>query len=302
MTTPRRRGPYQRQPHPMEPQIRELLAQGLNNARIIEQLNAPPRVVARVRKEAGIAPAPRSTWPRKPHPKAQQIHDLLADGHSDAEIRRRSGADLRAIAAMRAAGGYGKATIKPKPRPHPRDAEIRALLADQSTDAIARQLRVDRAAVRRIRVAVGIPYIRPEQARTLEEKWATHTKTVDGGHLEWTGEHATTGTPVVSYKEKHYSAAAVAFRIKHGRDPDGYAIADCGLKHCVAPDHVEDEAGRRRNREQLRYVLGGRERKPYCVHGHDQAVHGRYTPDGTAYCGTCTDEQKRAARRAEAAA
>lgn len=295
------RGPYKRQPHPMEPQIRALLAEGLNNTRIAEQLNAPPKVVARVRKETGIGPAPRSTWRLAPHPQAREINELLADGYSDREIRRRTGAGLDSIAAMRAAGRYGKATIKPKPRTHPRDTEIRALLAEHSSSAIARMLGVDRAAVRRIRSEAGIPYVPVEQARTLEEKWASHTRPASDGHVEWTGERqSTSGTPVMRYKEANYSPAAVAFRIKHGRDAEGYAIADCGLKHCVAPDHVDDEAGRRRIREQLRYLTGGRERKPFCVHGHDQAVHGRYETDGRAYCEACKVEQKRAERQAVA--
>lgn len=223
----------------MEPQIGELLAQGLNNARIIEQLNAPPRVVARVRKEAGIAPAPRSTWQRKPHPKSRLINDLLGDGHSDAEIRRRTGADARTIATMRTAGGYGKATIKPKPRPHPRDAEIRALLAEYSSDAIARMLGVDRAAVRRIRAQAGIPYVRPERARTLEEKWVTHTKAVDGGHIEWTG-YRNDGTPAFTTGGRVWSARRVAFRAWHGRNPRGYVLPGCGFDECVAPEHSTD--------------------------------------------------------------
>lgn len=295
------RGPYKRQPHPMEPQIRELLAHGLNDSQIAEQLNAPAQLVARVRKETGTGPAQRSTWRRPPHPKAREINELLGDGYSDAEIRRRTGADVRAIAAMRVDGRYGKATIGPKPRTHPRDTEIRALLAEHSSSAIARILGVDRAAVRRIRGEAGIPYVPVEQARTLEEKWASHTQPADDGHLEWTGERkGAAGTPVMRYKDGNYSPAAVAFRIRHGRDAEGYAIADCGLKHCVAPDHVEDEADRRRIREQLRYLTGGRERKPFCVHGHDQAVHGRYEPDGTAYCEECKVAQKRAERQAVA--
>lgn len=295
------RGPYKRQPHPMEPQIRELLADGLNDVRIAEQLNAPPKVVARVRKEAGISPAPRSTWRLAPHPKTREINELLADGYSDREIRRRTGAGLQSISGMRAAGRYGRATIKPRPRTHPRDAEIRALLAEHSSNAIALLLGVDRAVVRRIRSEAGIPYVPVEQARTLEEKWASHTQPVDDGHLKWTGERRkATGTPVMRYKDGNYSPAAIAFRIKHGRDAEGYAIADCGLKHCVAPGHVEDEVGRTRTREQLRYVTGGRERKPFCVHGHDQAVHGRYEPDGTAYCEACKVEQKRSERQAVA--
>lgn len=295
------RGPYKRQPHPMESQIRVLLAEGLNNVRIAEQLNAPAQLVARVRKETGIGPAPRSTWRLAPHPKTREINELLADGYSDREIRRRTGAGLQSIAGMRAAGRYGKATIKPKPRTHPREAEIRALLAEHGSNAIARMLRVDRAAVRRIRAEAGIPYVPVEQARTLEEKWALFAKLVDGGHVEWTGERATaTATPVMRYKDGNYSPAAIAFRIKHGRDAEGYAIADCGLKQCVAPDHVVDEAGRIRVREQLRYVMGGQERKPFCRHGHDQAERGRYEPDGTAYCEACKVEQKRAERQAVA--
>lgn len=299
MTTAAPRGPYKQTPHPMEPQIRELLAQGLNNARIGERLNAPLQVVARVRKETGTTPAPRSTWRRKPHPKTREINELLGDGHNNAEIRRRTGADVRTIAGLRTAGGYGKPTIGPKGRPHPRQAEIRELLPLHSSEAIARILGVDRAAVRRIRNDAGIPYVRAEQTRTLEEKWASHTRPIDGGHLEWTGERRNeAGTPAMRYKEEHYSPAAVAFRIRHGRDPQGYAIADCGLKHCVAPDHVEDEAGRDRTREQLRYLTGGRERKPVCSHGHDQAVHGGYETDGVAYCRECKRLTKQALREA----
>ncbi|HWN01216.1 MAG TPA: hypothetical protein VNO54_29540 [Streptosporangiaceae bacterium] len=187
-------------------------------------------------------------------------------------------------------------------RPNATREQIEAALrGGKSVGAIARELRVDRARVRRIRTELDIPTFVPiEQTRTLEEKWALDTRPLDGGHLEWVGERATGGTPLVSYKEKHHSAAAVAFRIRTGRDPQGYAIADCGMQHCVAPDHVEDEAGRLRNREQLRYLTGGRERKPFCVHDHDQKEHGRYEPDGTAYCEACKVVQKRAERQAVA--
>lgn len=188
-------------------------------------------------------------------------------------------------------------------RPNATRADIIAMLRDgHSNTRIMRDLHVDKARVRRIRDELGLPaYVPAEQTRTLEEKWALFAKAVNDGHVEWTGERqSTSGTPVMRYKEANYSPAAVAFRIRHGRDAEGYAIADCGLKHCVAPDHVEDEAGRIRNREQLRYLTGGRERKPYCTHGHDQAEHGRYEPDGTAYCEACKVEQKRAERQAVA--
>ncbi|WP_328934184.1 MULTISPECIES: hypothetical protein [unclassified Streptomyces] len=184
-------------------------------------------------------------------------------------------------------------------RPNATRADIIAMLRDgHSNSRIMRDLRCDKQRVRRIRAELNLPaYVPAEQTRTLEEKWATHTRPVDGGHLEWRGErNSTVGTPVMRYKEESYSPAAVAFLIKHGREAEGYAIADCGLKHCIAPDHVEDEAGRRRNREQLRYLMGGRERKPYCNHGHDQAEHGRYESDGTAYCEACKVVRKQADR------
>jgi hypothetical protein len=180
-------------------------------------------------------------------------------------------------------------------------ADIIALLRDgHSNLRIARELHCDKTRVARIRHELDLPtYVKAEQTRTIEEKWHSLTRPLDGGHVGWLGTRGTeSGTPVMSYKEQSYSPAAVAFRIRTGRDADGYAIADCGIQHCVAPDHVEDEAGRRRNREQLRYLTGGRERKPECVHGHDQAEHGRYEPDGTAYCELCKAIRKRAERQA----
>ena len=252
------RGPYKRKPHPMEPQIRALLAEGWNNARIIEHLNAPPKVVAQVRKDTDTRPAPRSTWRRKPHPKAREINELLADGHNDAEIRRRTGADAKAIARMRADGGYGKPTIGRKPRPHPREAEIRALLPNHSSDAIARQLGVDRAAVRRIRTEFGLPaFVPAEQTRTLEEKWATFTRPVDGGHLEWTGGRSNGSTPSFMCSEQRISAYRIAFRIKHGREPQGYLRPSCGYDGCVAPGHHDDRLIRERTNATFDAIFGG---------------------------------------------
>jgi hypothetical protein len=174
-------------------------------------------------------------------------------------------------------------------------ASLRTGLSDA---AIARRLHCDKQRVGKIRRGLGLPSL-PQQRLTLEEKWRASTRALDGGHLEWTGERGrSSGTPIMRYKERYYSPAAVAFQIKHGHAAVGYAIADCGLRHCVAPDHVEDEAGRQRIREQLRYLQGGGERKPFCNHGHDQADHGRYQPDGTAYCEACKAESKQAKREA----
>lgn len=174
-----------------------------------------------------------------------------------------------------------------------------ALRAGQPLNQIARDLHVDRARVRRIRNELGIAAFVPvEQTRTIEDKWKLFARPVDGGHMEWTGEHATGGTPLLTYKDKRWSAAAVAFRVRHHREPQGQVFAECGMRRCVAPDHVEDEPGRTKAREQLRYLTGGRERKARCVHGHDQAVHGGYETDGVAYCRECKRLAKHADREA----
>ncbi|MFG2747224.1 hypothetical protein ACGFY0_45225 [Streptomyces chartreusis] len=167
-----------------------------------------------------------------------------------------------------------------------------------SNQYIARHLRCDKHRVATIRRAEGIPNVQP-QPLTLDEKWAANTQPVDGGHLEWTGERGQcSGTPVMRYREQSYSPASIAFRMKHGREAKGYAYAECGFKHCVAPEHVDDETTRMQTREQLRYLTGGRARKPFCVHGHDQAEHGRYETDGTAYCEACKVAARRKAVRA----
>lgn len=183
-----------------------------------------------------------------------------------------------------------------------REQIIAALKAGHSIYRINRELRVDKARVRTIRNELDMPtYVRPAQTRTIEDKWREYTKPAGGGHMEWTGERGfTSRTPMLSFKAKHYSAAAIAFRMRTGRDPEGFVLADCGRKHCVAPDHVEDETGRQRNREQLRYLQGGRKRPERCTNGHEQSEHGRLTTDGRQYCDTCKRGRDRVAGQAVA--
>ncbi|RDG35179.1 helix-turn-helix domain-containing protein [Streptomyces corynorhini] len=182
----------------------------------------------------------------------------------------------------------------PRPGQYASREQIEELLrAGKSNSAIARHLRCDKHRVAAIRADLGLPNV-PAQPLTLEEKWAAKTEPVDGGHLEWTGSRQTSsGTPVMRYREQMHTAAAIAFRIRTGRDPQGYARAECGHHHCVAPAHVDDTATRTTTREQLRYLTGRGERKPYCRHGHDQAVEGRYESDGRQYCEACKRDQRR---------
>lgn len=167
-------------------------------------------------------------------------------------------------------------------------SEIIAMIRDgQTNSAIARDLQCDRKRVREIRQALAVPNP-PRYTLTLEQKWAALIRAADGGHLTWAGERASgSHTPVLRYREQSYSPASIAFRIHHGREAQGYVFAECGLTHCVAPAHVDDEITRAQTREQLRYLTGGQARKPACVHGHDLAIHGRYERDGRAYCHAC---------------
>ena len=167
-----------------------------------------------------------------------------------------------------------------------------------TTQEIARELHMDRRSVRQIRNDAGLPAdLKPErQPLTLEQKWATFTRSVDGAHLEWTGSRVTNParTPILRYRGRVYSAAGVAFKIRTGRDAVGQAFAECGQHQCVAPEHVDDTTTRVRDRDALRIVLGMPLAPAVCSHGHGQAVNGRREPDGTAYCAACKQEQRAA--------
>lgn len=295
-STRRKRGPYRLPPHPKAAEIRELLAGGLNNATVTDLLDVPPRQVARIRAGMGIGPAPRSTWRNRPHPKAREITDLLEDGHTNAEIRRRTGADWQTIARMRAVHRIGDPTIVTGP-PHPKEDQVRERLASHGNKAIAAELGMDPRTVRRIREEAGIPYVpTPTGYRTAEDKWAALVRPVDGGHLEWTGERVgKAGTPVMRFRERSVSPAGIAFRKRTGRDPVGQVRPECDYPHCVAPDCVQDEPGRQAFRLTLRRIKGLPDPDPECANGHDQATHGRFEKDGRHYCEACKRTSKRTA-------
>ncbi|MEV7602902.1 hypothetical protein AB0O91_36610 [Kitasatospora sp. NPDC089797] len=166
------------------------------------------------------------------------------------------------------------------------------LTAGLSNSAIARQLRVDKHDVALLRQELGLPNT-PAQPLTVEQKWRLRVRDLPGGHLAWTGERQrTSGTPVMRHSGRCYTAARIAFRIKHGTDPQGYAAPGCGTRHCVAPEHIDDLPRRQRDRAALRLVLGSPQRPTHCRRGHDQAEDGQLLPDGTAYCARCSADRK----------
>ncbi|WP_435218356.1 hypothetical protein [Streptomyces sp. bgisy034] len=290
-------------PPTIEDRIRELLGDGsVPNRAVAQQLGVGPRRVADVRQAAGLPAAPRSAWRNAPHPKDAEIRTLLGEGITDRAIREATGADVTTIARIRKAGGYGRATItRCGTRPHPKDAEIRQQISSGASNAAVRRATgADVSAIRRIRRDMGVA-CPPQHTHTLESKWAERARPIEGGHLEWAGERGNvSGTPLIRYREQTYTAAAVAFRMRTGRDPVGPVKAECGVHQCVAPGHVEDAPGRDRLREQLRFLLGKGERPARCRRDHDQAEHGRLLPDGVAYCRACSDLSKHSTRRGTA--
>lgn len=280
--------------HPKHGAIRELLTAGQNNRAIARQLHVGVDAVAAIRSEIGLPPTPRSAWTRQQHPQTDAIRTLLGEGHTDSEIHLRTRAGVRVIARLRKAGGYGPATItRCGTRPHPKDAQIREQLGKGlGVDAVARMVGADRVAVRRIRNELGLPPTRM-QPLSLDVKWEQRAQLVDGGHREWTGSRiGPSRTPVLVDQGTTYTAAALAFRRRTGRAPVGQVKAECDHHQCVAPEHVEDESGRLRLREQLRHLLCMCERPQFCTRRHDQAEHGRLSPDGRAYCRACQAERR----------
>ncbi|MEV6833551.1 helix-turn-helix domain-containing protein [Streptomyces sp. NPDC051133] len=132
-------------------------------------------------------------------------------------------------------------------------ADIAELLREGVPEIrIARQLGVAPATVRRAREALGLP--RPRRGRrdsysSLEEAFRAHVERMGEGHLRWTGYvDARRNVPYVCHRQQRVTAARVAFRLHHGRTPEGPVWPSCDMEHCVAGAHLEDRRIREANR------------------------------------------------------
>lgn len=139
------------------------------------------------------------------------------------------------------------------------NAEMAALLREGlANHVIARQLHTSPNRVQKVREALGIPNLAlgPRPSSSPEELFAARTEPQPGGHLKWTGTNSN-GSLKFRWRDRHYSATAVAFRIRTGRDPVGRARTSCDMPHCVAPAHVSDQAERNRDRATYQALFGG---------------------------------------------
>lgn len=120
-----------------------------------------------------------------------------------------------------------------------------ALLEEGLSDVqVAAATGLGRTTVGRIRRDLGIP--NQYHAKTAEQTYAEQTEPVDGGHVRWKGvsQSATLGGRV-------WTAGRLAFRVGHGRDPEGKVQVACNRPSCVHPEHLTD----RLMREQARRAV-----------------------------------------------
>ncbi|MDX3067291.1 hypothetical protein PV518_34840 [Streptomyces sp. ND04-05B] len=126
------------------------------------------------------------------------------------------------------------------------DEEIlRALLAEEdvSNRAVAQKLGVGDKRVNEVRKRVGLPsYVRGRRAAygSWKEAFTAQSEPVTGGHRRWTGTREGCGTPVVRHRTSIQTAYRVAFRLHHGREPEGKVSQSCEIPGCVAGEHQVD--------------------------------------------------------------
>jgi hypothetical protein len=132
------------------------------------------------------------------------------------------------------------------------------LRAGYSNGAIARQLNTCTGTVAAARTELGLPKAKPgpKPATTAEDLFWRRIRPVDGGHFEWDGYRTNDGTPSLRHGGRLLSANRIAFRLKHQREPEGYALPGCGHDGCVAPDHMDDRLIRQRNKTTYNAIFG----------------------------------------------
>lgn len=130
------------------------------------------------------------------------------------------------------------------------------LRAGWSGRKIAAHCQVSISSVRKAREALNLPAHKPgpTPAGTVEDLfWRRVEFTVDG-HILW--PNASVGIRT-GHDGPRISAARLAFRIRHQREPVGKVTPGCGRARCVAPAHVEDRPMRDALNTQYTAIFGG---------------------------------------------
>ncbi|MDX5568456.1 hypothetical protein PYK79_41375 [Streptomyces sp. ID05-04B] len=117
--------------------------------------------------------------------------------------------------------------------------------------AIAARLGISRPTVHKIRAEWGLPApargSMPKHA-SFEDAFHAAAEAAADGHVAWAGSWSGV-TPIVQHQHHSRSAYKIAFRLHHGRDPEGLVKSGCTLAGCVAGPHLTDKAMRSATRE-----------------------------------------------------
>lgn len=138
-------------------------------------------------------------------------------------------------------------------------ADVAELLrAGHSDREVSRALHIDAKTIAAARTALGIPKARPgrKAASSPQDLFRRRTKAATGGHLTWTGHVTNNGVPMFRWAGRKFTAYRLAFVIRYGRQPVGQVRPGCGFHGCVAPDHVQDQPMRVRDREAYASIFG----------------------------------------------
>ncbi|MGW1814242.1 hypothetical protein ACWCQM_11850 [Streptomyces sp. NPDC002125] len=133
---------------------------------------------------------------------------------------------------------------------------VALLLADLSDRAIVRELGVSKRTAALHRRHLGLPPT-PASAPTLAGAWAAYAQAAGQTHMRWTGPVNHSGTPVLTHRGVRYSARAVAFQLRYGREAVGYVKACCDFAGCIAPACVADKPMRDQLSTTYDAIFGG---------------------------------------------
>lgn len=176
---------------------------------------------------------------------------------------------------------------------HERFDEIAACIrAGRSDRSIAEGMNVWRVAVRAIRKELGIEPIRT--LITVDERLNRYCEAQDGpeGHVLWTGSFTSGGVPRLRHEGREVSVAGVVYERRMGRKPVGMVKADCGIRGCVAPNHLMDDVERRETRLLTRLLVGLPEPWDECVAcAGSWEQFGRIDGELKLYCMRCATKR-----------
>lgn len=189
------------------------------------------------------------------HPLTEQIAAMLREGATYAAIRERHGVGHATIAKTRNTFGIPTPPGRTGRRKGAADTDARIaamLRAGATYAAIREQLGVCGQRINGIRVRESIPLPdnrpgrRPYGVRTPEQTLTHYSQPTPDGHTHWTGP-TSEGKPKLWHGPRALNPLRLAFRLHHGREPQGHVRPSCVDPHCITGAHLADRRLREAN-------------------------------------------------------